>query len=574
MKRNCLAAMLATIMAGSAATAAPQGDDQALVQSAEITLTQKYLLYPIKNGAPKSEVSLSVDGKEVRLYTAALAGNAEEVAWWAFEDVSEYTGGKAVLAVMGITGEGFGLIRQSDTVPGSETWGSESFRPQFHISQKVGWINDPNGMVYQDGEWHVFFQHNPVGLKWGNMTWGHVVSKDLIHWTQLPNALHHRRGPDAMFSGGAAIDGKNTAGWKTGDQDVLFITWTSTGRGECIAFSNDGGRTFTEYEGNPIIRHKGRDPKPLWYSYGKGETALSERAAGLGGHWVIAVYDEDPQAGKNIAIYTSTDLKSWTVQSRLPGYYECPELFSLPVDGKEDDLRWVIFSGDARYAIGRFDGRTFTPEHEGKHTLHHGRGCDYFASQLFSEAPDNRRIQVGWLRNFNADGVPFSQGFSFPTELTLRSTPAGVRMFGNPVREIEQIHRDKQAVHDKPLAEGRPVRLNTSGALLDIRATIELGQARRIGINIDDKRTFIYDVPAQKMDGAPVTPVDGRVSVRFLVDRGIIEAFVNDGEAVISGPFQGDLDIGAVEAFAEGGDARLVSLEAIKLEASWKGSGE
>ena len=531
-------------------------------QVAEMTIDKQFLIYPIKNGAPKPAISLSMGGKVVRFYTGELASSADDIDWWAYEDVSEFKGQKATLAVGGLSKEGFQLIKQSDTVPGQDRWGDESKRPQFHFSQQVGWNNDPNGMVYYKGEWHLYLQHNPVGWRWGNMTWAHGVSKDLVHWQQLPNVLHHRKG-DAMFSGGAAVDWKNTGGWKTGENDVIIATWTSTGRGECIAYSNDLGRTFTEYEGNPVITHKGRDPKTIWYEYAKGEKPLDADAQKLGGHWVIVVYDEDQKVGRNIAFYTSTNLKDWTLQSKLSGYFECAELYPLPVDGKSDVVRWVVFAADAKYAVGTFDGKTFTPEHEGKHQLHWG---PYYASQLFSDTPNGRRIQIGWAR-INMDGMPFNQTFTFPTELTLRTTSDGVRMFGNPVNEIKKLWSKTHSTAKRPLSDGKPVKIATSGALFDIEARFEVGSAKKIGLNIDGKPAFVCDLESPKND---IRPIDGKVSVRILIDRPMMETFVNDGQMVITATYQNDLNIESVEAFAEGGEAKLLSIDVNELNASWK----
>jgi fructan beta-fructosidase len=214
--------------------------------SKEITVSKTYLLMPISNAAKRDQtISLVVDGKEVRHVKAGLAEKKEDVDWWAFFDISAYKGQTLSVSLQPINAGTFDLITQSDKVPGEDTWGSEPKRPQFHFSQMVGWNNDPNGMVYYQGEWHLYFQLNPVALPWGNMTWGHAVSKDLVSWKQLPNVFHHKPG-DAMYSGGAVVDWKNTGGWKTGENDVIVAAWTSTGRGECIAYSNDKGRTFTE----------------------------------------------------------------------------------------------------------------------------------------------------------------------------------------------------------------------------------------------------------------------------------------------------------------------------------------
>jgi len=562
-----LAAVLAITLALTALAIPSQA--RGADQTKEITVANTYLLMPINNkGKRNQRISLLVDGKEVRFVTAALAAKKEDAHWWAFFNISAYKGKKLTVNISGITAETLAMVTQSDKVPGEDKWGSEPNRPQFHFSQKVGWNNDPNGMVYYKGEWHLYFQHNPVALPWGNMTWGHAISTDLVSWKQLPNVLHHRRTKqgrgDAMFSGGGAVDWKNVGGWKTGDNDVIIATWTSTGRGECIAYSNDKGRTFTEYKGNPIIRHSGRDPKPLWYPYGEKDKPIDDVAKKLGGHWVIALYDQ--KGGKNIGFYTSTDLKKWTEQSHLMGYYECAEVFTLPVDGDKKKIRWIVLAADAQYAVGDFDGKTFTPEHKGKHRLHHG---NFYASQLFSDAPDGRRIQIGWTRGLGMGASPFNQTFGFPIELSLRTTKDGVRVFGEPVKEIEKIHGKACKAADKPLTPDAPVAMKTSGALFDIRATFEFGKAKTVGIEVDGKKAATFDVAGNKINGMPVKPVDGKVSIQLLIDRPMIEVFANKGEQIKTSGFKNDLNIESVKAFCEGGAAKLVSMEVYQLNAKW-----
>jgi fructan beta-fructosidase len=537
----------------------------------EMTVSKTYLLMPINNAAARNQkISLTVDGSEVRYGYIGLAEKKEDADWWAFFDISAYKGKTLTVSIQPMKTEAFALITQSDTVPGEDSWGNEPKRPQFHFSQKVGWNNDSNGMVYYKGEWHLYFQLNPLSLPWGNMTWGHAVSKDLVNWKQLPNVLHMRRTEggtdDAMFSGGAAVDWKNTGGWKTGDNDVIIATWTSTGRGECIAYSNDKGRTFTEYEGNPVFRHNGRDPKPLWYAYGDNDKPLDETAKKLGGHWVIVIYDITEKDGRNVAFYTSTDLKKWTVQSHLSGYHECAELFTLPVDGDKNKIRWIVFGADAEYAIGDFDGKTFTPEHKGKHRLHHG---SYYASQLFSDAPDDRRIQIGWAKIGMGDS-PFNQTFSFPTELSLRTTKDGVRMFGEPVKEIDKIYGKRLEVAKKSLVPDKPVALKTSGALLDIRAEFELGTAKTVGLEVAGSKVAVFEVASGELNGKmPLRPIDGKIAIRILIDRSIIEIFANHGEQIMTEAFENDLNIESVKAFCDGGDAKLLSLEVHQLNAKW-----
>ncbi len=531
----------------------------------DFVVQKDYLLIPIRNGAPKVQLEVAVDGKPVRRYSTELATSPEDVDWYAYFNLSDYRGKSASVSVTRAIQATFDLIRQSDSIPAANANYDEPLRPQFHFSQLVGWNNDPNGMVYLDGEWHLYFQHNPVGWSWGNMTWGHAVSKDLVHWEQLPNVLFPgTTAQGACFSGGAVIDRKNTAGWKTGQHDVLVAFLTDTGAGEAVAYSNDRGRSFTWYEGNPVIKHKGRDPKVIWYSYGADDQPISDYAKQLGGHWVMVLYDESEKHGRNIAFYTSTDLKDWTLQSNLTGYYECPELFELPVDGDPNETRWVTFAADGKYAIGGFDGKTFSPHHEGKHQLFYG---NVYASQTFDSAPDDRRILIGWMR-VAMKGMPFNQAFTFPNDLTLRTTGDGVRMFSAPVHEIETIRAKSHSLANQTLASGRTAGLPAAGQLFDVQATFEIGGATAVGLDIGGNRV-VYDVAAQKWQDAPAKAKDGKVNVRVLVDRSQIEVWGNDGAVMICEERKQQGEVDRVTAFANGGDAKLLSLKVHELKSTW-----
>ncbi len=266
-----------------------------------------------------------------------------------------------------------------------------TMRPKFHFTAQKGWLNDPNGLVYYRGEYHLFFQYNPNGKVWSrkDMHWEHAVSSDLLHWQELPPALFPK-GDDVCYSGSAIVDWNNVSGLQTGNEPPLLAFFTSTGRGECLVFSNDGGRTFSEYPGNPVIRHRGRDPRILYHEESS--------------RWILAVYDEV----NHIAFYASEDLKHWHFQSRLHGFYECPELFKL-----QD--KWVIFGADGRYQIGDFDGHAFEPQTLPR-PLFTG---DAYAAQTFSNA--DRRILIAWMRSNSglyAD-LPFCQQMTLPCELTL-----------------------------------------------------------------------------------------------------------------------------------------------------------
>ena len=565
-------AVLATVLLFPAGVSAEMRAAERTRREKSFTVEHKYLVMPIQNkGRGNTVIHLYIDDEKVRQHKLQPAPSAEETDWYAYFTIEGYKGKEARVVVDSATDEGFALIRPSDTIPGEENFYKEPHRPQFHFSQKVGWNNDVNGTVYHGGKWHLFFQHNPVGLGHpricpGNKTWGHATSTDLVHWEQQPNKLF----PATMavgqcFSGSATVDKKNTAGW---GENALVAIFTDTGCGEAVAYSTDGGESFTYYEGNPVVKHKGRDPKVIWYEYDDDDEPLNAKTEELGGHWVMAVFAEH---GKKIAFYTSSNLKDWAVQSHLPGYYECPELFELPVDGNEDDTRWVVFAADARYAVGRFDGRVFTPEHEGKHQVHHG---PYYASQCFNHAPDGRVIQIGWamwkpyLKGDGAPG-PYNQHFSFPHELTLRTTADGIRMFAKPVKEIEELRIKSHRADAQPLADGKPVSLPVGTDLLDIRLDFEVGTARSIVLDLPG-RSVAYDARGRKVHRTPLEPVDGRVSLQVLADRSLTEISGNDGRVYISGDGPAKIENPSpVSVTAHGGDAKLVSLEVHELKSIW-----
>ncbi|MFQ5810773.1 MAG: GH32 C-terminal domain-containing protein, partial [Armatimonadota bacterium] len=481
----------------------------------EITIERRYLHLPVENGAPKRKMRFEADGETVREFEIELA--EAEPDFWAFSDVSAFDGKQLALHVDRLPdgSQGLASIIQADEVPDADDLYKEKHRPQLHFSSRRGWNNDPNGLVYYRGEYHLYYQHNPYGWKWGNMHWGHAVSPDLVHWQELPVALYPHRFGDWCFSGSAAVDWSNSAGFKTGDDDVIIAAYTSTGRGESIAYSNDRGRTFTDYEGNPVVEHSGRDPKIIWYEPGE--------------QWVMAVYDQRDDS-KGIAFYTSTDLKQWEYQSRIDGYYECPEFFELPVEGDPDTRKWVVYGANGDYAIGSFDGKSFTTE-SGKHRLNHGN-C-FYASQTFSDIPpeDGRRIQIAWGRIGHPD-MPFNQMMDFPVELTLRTTEEGLRLFAEPVREIELLHERRHAFDGRRIGEGDNPLKDIAGDLFHILAEFEIGEAQELGFVIRGV-PVTYDVGRRELScrdkKAALGPSDGRIRLALLVDRMSIEIFANDG---------------------------------------------
>jgi fructan beta-fructosidase len=540
----------------------------------EITVTARYLNLPVRTGLPMRHMRLIVDDETVREFDIELAEAAgaaakanEQVAegkdraaggepsFWVPVDVAEFRGRKLQIEVDALPAESAALrsITLDDEPRSTGPAYRERLRPQFHFTSQRGWLNDPNGLIYADGLWHLFYQHNPYGWNWGNMHWGHAVSDDLVQWRELPIALRPRRYGDWCFSGSAIVDRQNTSGFKTGEGELLVAAYTSTGRGECIAYSNDAGRTWVEFDGNPVVRHSGRDPRLVWH-------APSER-------WVMAVYDEWERK-QWIAFYISTDLKIWQLASRIEGFFECPDLFELAIDGNRTNTRWILHGADGRYDVGAFDGRTFTVE-SGKHQLWYG---NLYAAQTYSNAPDNRRVQIGWGQGIAFPGMPFNQQMTVPVELSLRTTNDGPRMFAWPVEEIESQRTTLHAWEDTRVSPGENPLEDISGELFDIEAEIDLGDChscgivvRGIGVNYDVRRQEIVCGKHK----VPLAPADGVIRLRILADRGSLEMFGGGGRVALSAAATPDAANKSLAFFTRGGSARLRSLTVFELRSAW-----
>ncbi|MBL7222901.1 MAG: glycoside hydrolase family 32 protein [Candidatus Brocadiae bacterium] len=444
----------------------------------------------------------------------------------------------------------------------------ETYRPQFHFTPKTNWTNDPNGLMCYKGEYHLFLQHNPHGINWGHMTWGHAVSPDLVHWTQLDHAIY----PDGLgtiFSGSGVVDWNNTAGFQTGDEAVLVCIYTSAGGTspesegqpftQSIAYSNDRGRTWTKHEGNPVLGHivgSNRDPKVLWHE-------PTQR-------WVMALFLD----GNDYAFFGSPDLKDWTrlCDVHIEGASECPDLFELPVDGDPANTKWVFWGASGNYLLGAFDGTAFTPESE---SLRSNWGANSYAAQTWSDIPpeDGRRIQIAWMAKGEYPGMPFNQQMTFPVELTLRTTPDGIRLHKTPVREIENIRDESLIWHDAALTPGANLLEGLEGELLDLRAEIEPAGAAAVGITLRGERVH-YDVASATVSSlgteAPLPLEDGRIRLQILLDRTTVEVFGNDGAISMPTCFLPDPADRGLGVYAEGGEARLVSLEIHRLRSAWR----
>jgi fructan beta-fructosidase len=535
-------------------------------KSREFLLQKKYLNLPIKNGADKRLIHLIIDNKIVREFEIELA--PAEPDFWVFLNISDFAGKKAILRIdknEPAESRGFDSVYQANTYIGQENVYKEKLRPQFHFTSKRGWNNDANALVYYDGQYHLFYQHNPYGWSWGNMTWGHAVSTDMIHWVELGDAIHPNR-LGTIFSGSAVVDVNNTAGFQTGDEKVIVCIYTSAGgtnpmsKGQpftqSIAYSNDRGRTLKVYEGNPVLGHingGNRDPKVIWY--------------GPTNQWVMALYLDENTMG----FLTSKDLKSWELHSKLKCFHECPELFELPVDGDRNNKKWILYGGSGDYLIGSFDGSKFTPQ-AGPIPFQHGN-C-FYASQTFNNIPteDDRRIQMAWGR-VTMPGMPFNQMMLFPVMLTLRATEEGPRMFAEPVRELEKLHKKQWQWENKILKPKENLLSKISGELFHIRAKLKVGDVEETSFVIRDVPVS-YDVRKQQLSclgrTAALKPIDGSIRLEILVDRTSIEIFGNDGRVympigvILAGNSK------SLEIFTKDGDIEIKSLEIFELSSIWQ----
>jgi fructan beta-fructosidase len=532
------------------ALSSEESADASSQQSRRLRVDQKFVLFPINNESLSRRVRLLKNGRVLRSFTASLGLPAQ---WWAHLDVGAWYGQTLTLSLesdnspsmlgAGTPGRGaretdnaelLAGIRTSPTVWSPETLYKEPLRPAFHFTPRRGWINDPNGLMYHAGQYHLFFQHNPYGVRWGNMHWGHAVSTDLVHWKELPIALYPRGDDDFPFSGSGVVDHENTSGWGKNGRPPMVIAYTSTGRGECIAYSQDDGVTWKEFDGNPVIKHTGRDPKLLWHSQTK--------------QWVMAVYSErpggDPTAPQRqgIAFYTSADLKSWRERSWIEGYYECPDLFALPIDGDADRTKWVLSCAPGYYSIGEFDGSRFMPESPRLPAPAGGSAnlsgvLDnfplFYGAQTFSNHPEGHRVQIAWGL-VEAPDSPFTQLMSFPTTLSLRTTSEGVRLCREPVAAIRSLRTHTYDFPAGPLTSS-PLLVDLKGEAWDVEAVIDVGTVPRPVLVTIGRDEYVYQPASQMLSGPkgamPIPLNDGRLQLRVLVDRTTVEIFGDRGQA-------------------------------------------
>ncbi|MEU6854358.1 glycoside hydrolase family 32 protein [Actinacidiphila alni] len=460
-----------------------------------------------------------------------------------------------------------GTVWDYPEFPYAPTTYSEPYRGQFHFSSQSGWMNDPNGLVYANGEYHFFYQHNPHGLAWDTMHWGHATSPDLVHWTQKPIAMEPGVQPGTLFSGGGVVDTADSSGLKTGSLDPIVVY--SNTDGVSVYYSNDNGRTFQAYDkGRKVVTVpsgvSSRDPKVTW-------DAARHR-------WVMVFWSDE--GGNGVSIYTSTNLLDWTFASRYRAdwLFECPDLFPLPLDGHTNQQRWVLTSASSQYVVGGFDGTTFTADGTGPQKMVNG---DFYAAETFTNTPDGKTVQMGW-QNGN-QGSTWTGDATFPVDLGLVSTPDGPRITRTPVAGLSSLASQTQHWTSRNLTPNSNPFSGVKADIYDITAQFDVSHATAGSFGFDlharsdgsADRTVVYDTAKQTLDGIPLEPRGGKVTMRLLVDRGQLEIYADGGLFSVADnvDFDSAADSQGIRLFSTGGNVKLVSADFTRLNTSW-GTGE
>lgn len=569
-----------------------------------ITGNGKYLLLPVQESSDDAKINVLADGKIVETIYVRLAKSKTD--YMVPYDLSQFEGQNVVFDI--VIPQGRGSLRElkddvcwkafevSDTFDISNR---EKYRPAFHHTPSYGWMNDPNGMFYQDGKWHLYYQYNPYGSKWQNMTWGHSCSTDLVNWEHLPNAIKPN-GLGAVFSGSCTLDEGNTAGF--GDDAVIALyTSAGTSQMQSLASSNDNGLTFDIYPGNPVItiESEARDPKVFW-NHDTNEWNL-----------ILAHALEH-----EMLIYSSSDMKNWKLQSSFgkglgaqDGVWECPDLFELPVAGT-DMKKWMLicninpdgpFGGSGtQYFIGDFDGKTFKAD-TGKNneiaTKWLDYGKDHYATVTWSNAPDNRRTAIGWMSNWQyAADIPtqqFRSANTLPREIGLFMAPDGeIYASCTPSPELESLRNEitykiKKATTRK---KTRSYPLPTSnGGICEILFNIDASQSATVNMTLsshnNDKivmqynpqsHTLSFDRTAsgivdfsENFPAVTITPTfedNGKIALRIFIDRSSIEVFGNDGQFVMTNLVFPTAPYSTLSISSEKGNAKIEDLKIYSLK--------
>ena len=530
-----------------------------------IVPTNQYLNIPVKLSNPDHVVALLVNGLSVQEFNVAL-GTATNYDFYAFLDLSAYQNTQMVVRVDCTNGVQLSDFIQSSAPLTTVPFYQEALRPIYHYTVRRGFNNDPNGMVFYDGEYHLCYQHNPYDVVVGNQNWGNAVSTDLVHWTELPEAIYG----DALgqvWSGSTVVDAGNSAGFGS---NALVSFYTSAGGhpnnnlmsegqpfSQSVAYSLDRGRTWTKYTNNPVIPNvlgDNRDPKVIW------DSAANK--------WCLVMW----LTNNDFGFFSSTNLLNWTQTSTFtfPGVIEVPELFQLPLDGNTNNLKWIFYAGAGNYYVGQFDGNAFTAQF-GPFSIRGGNS--FAAGQIFNNVPasDGRRILIA---NNTAEysGMPFNTGMDFPVQLTLLTTGSTPLIYVNPVNELVRLRTSTNAWPAQTLTNGVNAMAGAMGEACELDAQFKPGTATNVTFTVRGT-TVTYNNQSQQLSCEGISHVlnlsNGIITLQILVDRGTLEIYANGGLVYMPmsvTPIAGAQPISLV---ASGNGAQLLSLSLYNLGSAW-----
>lgn len=538
-----------------------------------INVEKRYINVPVKKNNSTTHVTLRApaDGELLKYFDIA-PGKDDDYDFIAYHDMEELVGSKVEVEIEDEiqAGHFFNSLRQSDSPLGLDGVYHEAHRPQFHFSAKRGWLNDPNGLFFYNGTYHLFFQHNPFGTSWGNMHWGHAVSSDLIHWKELGDVLC----PDKMgmmFSGGAVVDWDNTSGLQQGEHPPVFLFYTATGifeaepgrHTQCAAYSLDGGKTFTKYANNPVVGYTAKDARD--------PSVIRHHESG---RWIMTLYLGD--TNRTFRIFKSGDLLNWESAEQdefeILGGRECPEFFPVAVDGDEANRKWIMMEANGKYMIGDFDGERFTAE-AGPFAAftRYGNGCCY-ACQSWSDMLDGRRVLVGWLRG-DCESPVFNQCMTIPVECTMKTFADGPRLCFEPVRELEALRGELWEFADlvPPCTGVHPeLAVVPPGNTWDIE--LEIAEDSELFIAVCGENIALDSVLREvRMDAVrlPFPAESGELKVRILVDQASIEIFGGDGRMWYSKRVLTQVEHPVMFPHCASGTGMIKSLKIYKMNSIW-----
>lgn len=542
---------------------APQGT----LTSPKFKIERSYISFRIAGGDYERHACLNllVGGKIVRSATGWNSDRLVAASW----DVRPFAGQQAQIQIVDEAGGSWGHInvdhivqtdRPAQLPVATEPLYQETHRPQFHFTarqwtmdrlhpgmRQEGWLNDLNGLIYYEGEYHLFAQ------RW-NKCWIHAVSTNLVHWTELEPAFWEEQLDSGVQSGTCVVDTANTSGLGTDPKHPPLIAFWSRNdnRTHCISYSLDRGRSWQYYDKNPILVYPERDPKVFWHA----PTA----------RWVMFLYGEKNRE-QLYHVFTSTNLLSWHDEKHpIKNSYECPDFFQLPIDGDTNRMKWVLVRGDGKYSLGEFNDVEFKEETA---QFDSDAGPNFYATQSWEGTPGGRRVQAAWMRQVRDvayPGMPFNQQVTFPRELTLRTTAAGPRLFREPIRELASLHDGEDVWTNRTLRANQTVLLAPAGDLFRLQAEVNLDEGATLTLNVRGSK-ISFTRTSMSCSEKPVT-LSKLTSFEVLIDRTSIETFANDGEASMSKCYLPTES--ALSFHSTGGQVIIKQLKLIRLKSAWR----